>query len=724
MKKNWTILIIFGLILSVIFPFPTTLLSTIHTSKGLSGEIAGLNYSYGMVPIQESGNFTIQETGSIDERFSNSTTTITELELITNINFTNVLFQLHHFIFFPNGTNSTYTSWLDMPGLDELGDYVNNTLPSIIARDPKANVTEGYYTDKDTGENVTLIDHHVPVISTDDEFLGAVPANMTFAEYIDGTNSTDIYYHAILLNPEAIIVEVEKETHMVWLNHTVIAANIFWYGYRYSMEYTIDASAFVVNVNDGENFAIQVAAFNNLNANYKEVIYSGIGYYQVYYEFTEIFYLNSTGGKNESAPVPFENYPRYLFPRMIQNQGQIQEVGVQDINLQAASTLQSVVAAFLSRSSNASLQYGGLAVWGVQTSPILVGYQDGNNNDYLDISLADTGLEVDPNDRIKYIGFEEAYQIDAAMAHKRTHTYNTSLKMPAYGVDYNETNVNDTEFNYAHVSYGIGDPNMASDPDWYWNDPTESNGVVTFEFGVNYTDFPVTWVNMSDGSRITDQEDVKYDYILIVDTNNGQADLSPTLTCAGVNNSTLKGDLTGIDLSRQVISEFFALEAIYSVSEEQTGLNATRTSAFAIIEVSNDQGEEYTAIDTSDAKTTYSLSGLGEYNATFGAINLLTIKGAFRGEQVTPFRSESQETGGTAMLTAKKQQFAVNFLYSADLFIVNYPEWNGTQIIHDPSYKTFYEAMPEIPEVQSPIIAFVLSSLILITIPVLFRKRK
>ncbi|MFX0208966.1 MAG: hypothetical protein ACFFDT_23480 [Candidatus Hodarchaeota archaeon] len=716
MKKNMTFLVIFGLILSIFIPFSPNISLNIQSTKGDQGTIAGLNYSYGMETFQEQGNFTMDESGVINEQFSSSTITTTDMELITNYTMVNVYFQLHHYLFFPNGTNSTYLTWSDMPGLDDLGFYINTTLPGL-GIDPKANITEGYYTDKETGENVTIIDQQVPIISTDDEFLGSIPANMTFGEFIDGTGPADIWYHVILLNPEAIVVEIEKEIHTVWLNHTVAAANIFWYAVHYSIEYEINASAYIVNVNDGQNFGIQVTAFSDLNASYTEVIYSGIGYYQVWYEFTEIKFTNNT-------PVPWDMYPRDLFPRVIENQGTIEEVGVQNVELRAVSTLQSVVAAFLSRSSNDSLVSGGLAVWGVHTTPTLIGYQDGNDNDYFDISLTDSGIEVDPKDRIKYVGFEEAYQIDAVMAHKRTHLYNSSVQMPAYGIDHNETNVNETIFHYEQANYGIGDPMLAPEPTFDWTEPTESNGVVTFEFGVNYTNFPVTWVNMANGSVINDQEDIKYDYILTVDTNNGQADLSPTLTCGGVNNAQLKADLSGVDLSRQVISEFFALEYIYTVSEEETKLNATRTSAFTIIEVSNDLGDNYTVVDASDAKTTYNLTGLGEYNATFEAINLLTIKGAFRGEQVSPFRSETQETGGTAILTAKKEHFGLNFMYKADLFIVNYPEWNGFQIVHDPTYSAFYEATTQVLEVQNPILALSITSIVLIALLVWRRKEK
>jgi hypothetical protein len=477
----------------------------LQLDQGLtSGTIKGIDYSYGTREFTASGNTTREETGYVQETLNETTVRTLDLPLITN--WTHVETYNHLLIKdYDEVTNTTnkIDTYLRNQDLSDYWDLVYGVIPLYF------NSTDGgdglAQMNIQITENATIA--NAVVVSTEDEFLGQFATGTTRVTFNYKDNATaPVIQRSMLIIPEVLILELTTEVTTVEVTHQQVSFASMGYYMRYSNEYNVTATAHQVNITDGENFGVGVAMFDSIEANYTEAVVSAIWYAFFYADVYTLKYTNGT-------EVDGGMYPRSMLPILANSNGTMVEAGLRHSSTTMKSTFQSVVAAFASLSADVGTDQatieGNLAVWGLQTMTTMAAYRDGNRNDKLDLRLDRNGIQVASSDRVEYLGLTEAYQTTTVNAYYSSHNYNETVNFAGMGVKVENLDQNDTYFNVEVEQYGYGDYNTNIDSQFYWETPVEnSDGSVTFEFGVNYNDFPVTWINTYNETRsFIDYED-------------------------------------------------------------------------------------------------------------------------------------------------------------------------------------------------------------------------
>lgn len=394
-------------------------------------------------------------------------------------------------------------------------------------------------------------------------------------------------------------------------------------------------------------------------------------------------------------------YPKSLLPTSYNKTGVIVEAGFQHVSSRMISTYQSVIAAFAQVDVNpgaltnddVSIQ-AKLAVWGVQTSPTMVAFKDGNHNNKLDLSLDDEGLIVDPADHVSFLGLAEAYQVTVFDARYKTSEYNESVIFHGQGITIENLEVNETEYYDGWSTLGtIGyDPQGSISSNFGWTAPVkQTDGTIVFAFGVDYTNFPVAWIDVNDTrNSFIEPSNIGYHYKVTVDPKSGKARISTTWTFDGITDATNNAKMDKLSLAVIIKSEFFALRVAYTATETNKTIDNSRSRSFGRLGIAFGGGTS-TEIDVTGPKASYLLNGTKTVSASFDAINLLKVSGHFRAEKVSPFESESENTAGSANVGGIVERLAIDFFYSANLVIISYPKWSGDSIVHDPDYNVNYE---------------------------------
>ncbi|MFV2015674.1 MAG: hypothetical protein ACC656_09620, partial [Candidatus Heimdallarchaeota archaeon] len=419
--------------------------------------------------------------------------------------------------------NYTYSDFKWNASYFEYIDFLNNTARSdgMPARFNPTDPNDGWLQMQIVVvENATVRD--VDVLDQNSKFLGTFPANATYVEYNHKYLNGTVNRRSMLVYADILLVDVFRQAYDVIATTVDYKQSYQAYQVQYSNAYNVSALAYQVNITDGKNLGIAVTMFDNIQANYTETVISYYGYSFFSYEFTELKFANGT-------MVPWEMYPKSLLPKTTQFSGVSIEAGYRQISSKLLSTLQSVTAAFTSVSGNVTDDQatveGRLAVWGVQSIPTLAAFEDGNGNGKFDLTVDSDGLQVKSTDRLAYLGLTEAYQTTVVNAYYSSNVYNASQQLIGMGVNYNVTNVNETSLVFDTESFGYGDVNAAVNPVFVWNEPTtDNNGNVVFKFGIDYTNFPVTWINMTDVSNsFIENQDIGYEYVITVNPVTGKA---------------------------------------------------------------------------------------------------------------------------------------------------------------------------------------------------------
>ncbi len=634
--------------------------------------IGGLTYEHGWVNFKDSGNFTTEQSGFIQE--VNREVVITnnvQIPLITNITYNDTFYMVDMYRY--DAVEDQFEVYNTVPMNNRFLNaslYWLLGLNATLGSSMNLNITEDF--------DVTMV---AVIDRTTESYLGQYPANVSLFEYFNATNGD---YTAWVITPKAILVDVTYILEFVNVNQTAVSVGVFGYYARYSMEYNVSGWAYRVAVTDGENFGFQALMWDNVTASYIEYGALWMGYYLAHYELTQL-----TFASNDSE-VPWEMYPRTLLPVVYEGQGEMFSLGVNYANLTAITTLQSLVAAFLTTSSNETIAQAKLAIWATNKATTLLAYSDGNNNSMLDITMTEEGFRPGGGDFVSYVGFGEAYNLDLMQYY--TESINATQSLIIYGTNLNFTEqLNETNEYFRYESIQFGDVNAARSTTPIWEDPVQDeNGTVYFTFGMNYTDFPMTWVDTTTGEWTSDQEFISYKYVLAVDPSTGRADISPTFTFGGVQDAQLKSEMAGLSVAMPILLEFFAAEAVKTKTQVDAPVNSTRTTRSAAFAMTNGLGDSFIEIEMPDDKKNYTVAG-DTYEARLSALNLVTIAGVAQEETTTPITSETGDVGGTATVNAVKETTTISFIYSANLLLVSYPVWGGNQIRHDPTYKVDYE---------------------------------
>ncbi|MCY3413202.1 MAG: hypothetical protein INQ03_16300 [Candidatus Heimdallarchaeota archaeon] len=650
-----------------------------------SGIINGVSYSYGTNTYFASGNASRIDDGAIFEQTNSSTVSVENATLIMGFNSTPM--EAYYQVRILRQTslrNQTSEFWVNMDGLDTwvTQEIFNNTVLRLSTNFPSANITELL------AWNVTA-DYSVQesiIVDQYGSYLSTYETTTTYFEYHDAFLGQLVHVSGIIYT-KVIFFEVLYEVHEVEVTRSTFTYGWMAYVNIFSRAYNISATAHQVNITDGENFAVAFNMFDSISANYTE---SQISFMSYDFRAVEVASLKFSNGTDVNPA----NYPFSMYARTYQVNGSRIEAGYNQVESKILSTYQNVLSAFATvdteeGDNNFSLS-ARLAIWGISTSTTLVAYKDINNNDRLDVSLRDSGLQV-TNDYVTHIGLAEAYQTKVFRAYYSSHNQTTVIQ--GFGIDINETEYTEPEFYFTYDEFGFGNVEAAVSSDFVWNEPSVQDNEVVFDFGVSYENYPVTWVNLADGSVVEDSEDISYFYKVFVNPTTGKAKISTTWNYGGITDADLADQMQGTSLSLMVKSEFFAVQALYTATANNDSISSTTSTSVSKIgfKVGDSNATE---IDVTGSKQFYMLDGSTNETATFDALNLVTVAGVFSEERTSPFDSESEATGGTASLSVT-ERLDVSFFYSANLLIINYPEWNGNSLVHDPDYSVNYHVEDE-----------------------------
>ncbi len=673
---------------------PVTPVHEISANALTSGSIGGLNYTYGTKTYFDSGNMTRNLNGTITETHNRTSTFVRTLPLVKNITLSNYIYKIDW-----NKTIGTSVANETQYFNNETFTYFVHTylMKIVAARFNPKNYTDGFVQMK-----MNFTDHYrtsvTVAISTKGDFLGQFPANNSYVEFFfKYANGTQALWKGVL-SVAAVIFKVDTVLTQVKGTRTKYSAAYMAYGVRHSVAYNVSATAHQVTITNGKNMGLHVTMFDNIKANYTEYTVGYVAYSLVYADFTQLKFMNGT-------PVDPGMYPRELLPVTSTATGSFVEAGYSSYKSTIKSTFQSITSLFATKSKtstpNSTTISARLAVWGVSTIPVMAAYTDGNLNGQLDLALTQNGPSIASSDRINYLGLAEAYHVDAVNArYKEVNSTSTTTLWGYGGLNITDTvHRNQTRFNTE--SYGYGNL-TASTSTMKWTAPVQkTNGDVVFNFGVDYNNFPVTWVNTTNATNsFIDYENMSYDYKVTVNPTTGRATVSPTWTYSGIRDSTKKGAFSGLSLATVTRSDFFALSAVYTATGANTNVTSSQQESFATINVKAGGGTA-TELNVTGAKQKYNLNGT-TYNATFGVINLVQVSGNFGGSSVSPFSSQSDQTGGTSQVNTLVQSLKGKFFYKSDLVIVNYPTWDGKNLVHDPDYSVNYQPQAQPTATPTP----------------------
>ena len=341
--------------------------------------------------------------------------------------------------------------------------------------------------------------------------------------------------------------------------------------------------------------------------------------------------------------------------------------------------------------------------WMVSSTPRLLAYKDGNLNNQLDLQYDPTsGLQVTGGDTIPYVGLLEATKGNAITYESTNQTYDQHI-YTWQGLQFiNNTQIGVTQNskNYNFFHYGFGNTTQTPNLTAYFNTPVNNSNTFEFTFGVDYQNFPVSWVNMTSGQTIISPMNVTYDYVFDINPYLGTATLSPTITYGAITDPTLQSAFQGLSLATMYESDFLSVATIKATNIQKTDQNVTSsiTTNFATLSFSGPQNN-FSSIGTNGAKAYYTLNGT-TYKTNTTDLNIASFAGSSISKNVTIFQSDTQNLAGSAMMQ-NTTITGVSLNYRKDLILVSYPEWSGGKIVHDPTFSAVYQQASSGPFIAS-----------------------
>jgi hypothetical protein len=653
-----------------------------------NGTVPGTNitYSYGSRTFSANGNFTASDTGSIHEEIKEERIEVVDLELINSSSFkiVDIYLEIKERRTTPLRNSST-TFWLDN------STYINKLVDIFT--------TPALYSLISYIDNISITD--AILFTTDEDYLGKFSQNVTWLQYQNNVLNHNVSWHVF---PRVYIVSVQKIPARVELNWTLISNTYMSFFSYYSVEYNIEASEWFAQIKDEDRLFLQLSAFNKLTLDYSEVRWSQMSYWM--HVMGNVTLKNTT----DDSYIPFDMFPFSLRPYFYQQNGSMTDIDIRIINQTAIAASTTALQAFHARISetmnNTQVNASSLVAWMISSTPRLIAYQDGNLDKQLNLDFnPNDGLAPADGDIIPYIGIAEAYGGDVKHYRQLNHTFD-QMAIGFSGLELlNHTVKNQTEFEQDYSEYHLGLGSYGTTPTQrpYWNEPDVDNdtGVVTFDFGIGYENFPVTWVNTANGTTHQVPMNITYAYLYVIDPIAGTADLSPTITYGSLDaNPALKAAVSRLSLATMYKSDFLSIVGLYAKRQRAAEENVTssRTGAFATISFSG-PGTSFSTVDTRGEKENYTLNGV-QHQTNASILNLFGISGKAVVGNVTTFESESENLMGSAYLETTEVA-ALEFNYRKDLILISYPVWGGEEIIHDPTYSAVYVPSAKAPTITS-----------------------
>ncbi len=670
-----------------------------HLNGLVNGSFHQFQYQYGIKTEHYEGSFNQTVVDFINETHISSRITTQSLHLIQNFTLNEIYWKITTFeLGLINGTNRTRTEIVDND------TFVNVVYPRIywglvIGTDP-VNITQ-----YDLDWAVIIDQNGSPLLQ--------VPVNVSYYHFIWNDNTSyDIY-----VQPAVIQVNITLQLYQnLQVNTTEIFAVVALINSTYQLNYDVNLTSAIVNIWHDNSLFLQVKGAGHYSFQYTEISTTFI-WYGIF--AARVYNLTFSDG----TPVPIEMYPLEYLPLLYTQQGYEIEISYQQGTIRGASIQQSILQTYLIPSQYNQSQNGSdlnnsfdlntnstqLALWLLQSSPMFIGYKDNNQNGILDLRFSiDQGITIGSSDVLVLLGTAEARERDLVQYYHREQQYNASVQYLNINQTIENRTVNDTFFN-VEVEM-VGNVTAFPNPVLSWNEPREeNNGTYVFNFTIFYDNVPITW-QQTNNQTVNTPMDVGYTYVFTISPEKKEARLSPTYYYGSVNLPVFSRPNANISLAVPFLSEFLFIRPVRSVTETDQDLNKSQA---ADVDAVNLRTENLTIaqINATGAKSLYSVGSNDIKRMKTSGMNLVDVNGVFTRQETSGFAlgSESFKIIKNAWLANETDKIGYELQFRSDIYLLNYPTWNGQLIRHDPTFSINYEPPPReepTPSVVLPVPTF------------------
>ncbi len=671
--------------------------ASMASSDLINGTFNGIKYRYGNKTERYQGSFNQTITDIINETHVRSEVTSQSLYLIENWTLVDIFWKVITF-----KHNQTDNSNETKETVINNETFVNIVFPLIL---------NGLLNDPNSQNDTQYALDWAIMIDQNDTPLLRIPVNVSYYNFVRN-NDTE---YKIYVQP--LIFKV----NLTWRLYEDIQVNttefLFVYAYiqsTYNLTYDMNISSVMVNIWHEPSLFVQVLGAGHYTFRFTELSATMMFYYVQALRFYQLTFANGSA-------VPWEMYPFELYPVNYTQQGISIEINYQEGIIRGASIQQSIVQSYLlpqggtnntaptneTRDGNAApnaTDSSRLALWLIQTIPTFIGFRDNNHNGILDLEFSvDNGITIGSTDRPVLFGNAEAQERSVLRYRQRYQLYNASFQLLGLNISDEVQNqeINETFFNVEVEA--IGDVDAFPEPQLTWNEPREvANGTYQFNFTIQYDNVPIVWQRI-DGSNVTTTMDVGYNYVFTVNPVAKQARLSPTFRYGSVNLPGLSRPNVNISLAVPFLSEFLFLTPIQSLADSQQDLNKSKAAAIADVRLISGNltlGE----VNASGIKSFYKVGSTNIRRMKTSAMHLVDVTGVFTRSEATEFSigSDAFKVVKNAILEAAKSNVSFALRYRSDIYLLNYPTWNGQEIEHDPTFSISYDAPSPPPESSGP----------------------
>ena len=368
-------------------------------------------------------------------------------------------------------------------------------------------------------------------------------------------------------------------------------------------------------------------------------------------------------------------------------------------SLRSASALQTFNFGLVPASTSA----GTYALWSVYNPGNLIAYNDTNHNGMLDVHFdPTTGQPTNSVDGVEGFGvpeiFNETVNLLSGSFSDNNYYYYTYNGQTTSG-----SNVGTFPITNQVESFASGNPNIQTSQTPLWVTPTQNGNIVTFEFGMNYHSFPVTWNDNQGSNQVSINMNLGWHYYLYADPSTGHYSISSTLSVGALDttNATLISQLSTIGvnltypytgLATPTLMTFYTngalnLSAGNGACVATNNLNATVGGVNLAAVTFTGQKANYTWVGPSGNESIpVKASALGLYSSA-----LSNLDGGMLSSRTLGIITVISQALGL------QQTNSQNYNFNQYLIITSYGKWQGDAIVHDPTYSAVSAVSSAIP---------------------------
>ena len=733
-KYKGLLLLIFSLTM-ILQPIQVVQATSDSIAQANAGSINGIYWAYNQNKERvRSSSITVTDSATVDKSVTNSKTIQTNMQLITG--FQNIDFYYDRYVKFVmrDGANSTYKQEKGLGLKGSVGNTTGN-VDNILTAAFNAfyrydwatkyiftfnksqllgqailglagglklwtgniyvgnSLTSAWFT---TNVSVSIIQYRtVPMIDIFQQKYGEMSVPELNITYLFDQNQTPgnladdqvtLIEHIV---PEYQLISVKTQSFPVTVQQSTLTSASLTGSYNFTGQYSETNIGDEVLISDGNNFVFGWYGLESTTINYNQSGGFTIQGALTWTVTNDISFSNGTK-VSENIRMPWWRSSNMsfngLWSHAFSSQGSIFGKGA----------LQTIIEAIRTRASTSAQDQ--LLIWANIIPSTMFGYSDTDNSGDASVRLNGSSLEI--LDTVMAVGLAQGVNIQQTYHydnHVNAHSFwqlgtnvlsDKAVDSTGSGVSIlNESwgaNPNSSEFSSTSV-------------DFSWTSPVESNGKVTFKWGIAYNKFPVTWAITDGTTEILNHVELMnlgYDYTLTVDPTNGEAVLSNTYENSGFQNATVKAMANQLSFATYKRDLFLGMQKSSDKADSTEAVNqGNLTTTFGNTEV----------IDQAfgGTKQQYSLADGSKYDSQTTIVNVITGTGT-SGEPesvnvstYSPFASSwfGRNVGLSLLKWSadnRTQNSGVNWQFRENLVITAYPTWKGQGIVHDPTYSAVY----------------------------------